>query len=371
MSHNPNETENQSAPPLQSEAHTSEAGGSDAGASRGEVANAPQGGACEPPPTSSFEKEGAQDDPLDRYAKDPTMPAYADPECRAYSDACAAEREEAEREEEKKRKAQEAALKASDRALLKAERRSRAATRTSAAAFRGELPHEDDPLLGFEPAPHVAARRNSITAERQREFIAELAASGVVTQAARKIGASLEALYRLRNKPGADEFAAAWEMALDRGVARLEDCALERALQGEERPIVSAGKLLGTWRKHDNSLLMFLLRQRRDTRYTLGAAQEIRPGSKAWQKAKVAWQNEASVTGRKAKQSLSDMILDFERRTRKRIRDELEKEVEEKYAAREAQLAAPALPAPDGADGPAESESESPPPAGGPRVHFM
>lgn len=94
-----------------------------------------------------------------------------------------------------------------------------------------------------------------------------LAATGIVTQAARHIGASLEALYRLRNQPGAEGFAKAWEAAIDRGMARLEDCALERAILGQERPIVRGGEVVGTWRWHNSALLMFLLRQRRNRRY--------------------------------------------------------------------------------------------------------
>lgn len=76
-------------------------------------------------------------------------------------------------------------------------------------AVAGDEPAADDPLLAFEPVAHVATRRNSITMERQRAFIAALAATGIVTQAARAIGASLEALYRLRHRPGAEGFAAA------------------------------------------------------------------------------------------------------------------------------------------------------------------
>jgi hypothetical protein len=56
---------------------------------------------------------------------------------------------------------------------------------------------EGDPLLGFAPYLHKQPRRNSITPDRQRAFIAALAASGIVTQAARAIGASLEALYKI------------------------------------------------------------------------------------------------------------------------------------------------------------------------------
>ncbi|MDE1467972.1 hypothetical protein [Aurantiacibacter sp. D1-12] len=131
---------------------------------------------------------------------------------------------------------------------------------------------EDDPLLSFTPVPHVAPRKNSITADRQRKFIAHLAATGIVRQAARHIGASLEALYKLRLRPGAEEFHAAWEAAVDRGVSRLEDCALARAIAGEERMVVSSGKVLGTEVRHNEALVMFFLRQRRAERYGGSAA---------------------------------------------------------------------------------------------------
>ncbi len=139
--------------------------------------------------------------------------------------------------------------------------------RTSRTAFADEPPAPDDPLLSFSPYLHKQPRRNSITPDRQRAFIAALAATGIVTQAARSIGASLEALYKLRQQPGAQGFAAAWEAAIDRGIARLEDCALERALLGEERPVVSAGRLVTTYRRYDTQLLLFLLRERRRHRY--------------------------------------------------------------------------------------------------------
>ncbi len=90
-----------------------------------------------------------------------------------------------------------------------------------------------------------------------------LAATGIVKQAARAIGASLKALYKLLQRPGAEGFARAWEAAIDSGVARLEDCALQRAIEGEERPVVSAGRLVTTYTRYDTQLLMFLLRQRR------------------------------------------------------------------------------------------------------------
>ncbi|MBB3035332.1 hypothetical protein [Alteriqipengyuania lutimaris] len=143
-------------------------------------------------------------------------------------------------------------------------------------AYTRPAPEADDPLLDFAPYLHPHPRSNSITPERQRRFVATLAATGIVTQAARSVGKSMEALYRLRAKPGAEGFAAAWDAALERGVQRLEDCALERALQGTPTPIVSGGKLLGTWNKPDNALLRFLLQHRLPARYA--ADSHVVPG---------------------------------------------------------------------------------------------
>lgn len=56
-------------------------------------------------------------------------------------------------------------------------------------------PPADDPLLDFAPYLHPRPRRNSITPELQRHFVATLAATGIVNQAARSIGKSMEALY--------------------------------------------------------------------------------------------------------------------------------------------------------------------------------
>lgn len=184
----------------------------------------------------------------------------------------------------------------------------RPSRRTSRTAFADLPPEPDDPLLGFEPYRHVAPRRNSITPERQRAFIAALAATGIVTQAARSIGASLEALYRLRNQPGAAGFAAAWEEAIDRGIARLEDCALERALAGEERTILKDGEVVARWVRHDTALLMFLLRQRRPRRWNAEGTHyaNLRPGHPVYERLRQEWQREQAMASR----ARSDQVLE-------------------------------------------------------------
>jgi hypothetical protein len=154
---------------------------------------------------------------------------------------------------------------------------------TSAVAYVAPPPEEDDPLLSFAPYLHPQPRANSITPERQRRFVATLAATGIVSQAARSIGKSMEALYKLRHRPGAEGFASAWDAALERGMQRLEDCALERALKGTPTPIVSGGEILGWWDKPDNALLRFLLQYRLPTRY---GVQDIRPGHPVYESIK-------------------------------------------------------------------------------------
>lgn len=102
---------------------------------------------------------------------------------------------------------------------------------TSRVAFAEMLIPEDDPLLDFLPYCHKQPRSNAILPEVQRAFIYQLAMSGIVKQAAVKVGKSIEALYKLREKPGAEDFRRAWDEALEWGRLRLMDCAMERAIQ--------------------------------------------------------------------------------------------------------------------------------------------
>lgn len=199
----------------------------------------------------------------------------------------------------------------------------RPSRRTSRTAFFGEPPEADDPLLGFAPYVHTAPRRNSIVPERQRAFIAALAATGIVTQAARSIGASLEALYTLRNRKGAEGFARAWEEALDRGMARLEDCALERAIQGEERVIVGkGGEVIARWTRYDTSLITFLLRQRRAERYSNGIHfANLRPGHPVYERLRREWERERDEEDAQVTEADQDFLRKLDRRLEAKRRD--------------------------------------------------
>ena len=124
----------------------------------------------------------------------------------------------------------------------------------------------DDPL-GFVPVVPRHAMHNGWTAERQRGFIQALADTGSVQAACDAVGMRTGGAYRLRRQPGAEGFRAAWAAALDHGVQRVEDVAMDRALNGVEQPVYSYGKLIGTRTVHNDRLLMFMLRNRSGDRF--------------------------------------------------------------------------------------------------------
>jgi hypothetical protein len=134
---------------------------------------------------------------------------------------------------------------------------------TAAVAFTQPVFDDDDPLLDFIPYIHKQPRRNAITPDVQRAFIRELAATGIVKAAARRVGKSMEALYKLRAQPGARDFARAWNEALEWGVMRLEDCAMERAIhEGAHNP-------------RANSMLCFVIQHRNQH---MVDSRQVRPG---------------------------------------------------------------------------------------------
>ncbi|HEY1124303.1 MAG TPA: LysR family transcriptional regulator [Sphingobium sp.] len=69
------------------------------------------------------------------------------------------------------------------------------------------------PIEAPPPAP-LRRRVDGWTPCRQREFLAVLAQTRSITRAARAVGLSRTAAYRLRSHPAARDFAAAWDGAL-------------------------------------------------------------------------------------------------------------------------------------------------------------
>jgi hypothetical protein len=111
----------------------------------------------------------------------------------------------------------------------------------------------------FYPVP-LRQTRTGWTLERQANFLGWLAETGSVSAACARVGMSRNSAYKLRKKPDAESFAAAWDAALGLPVRRVTIDDLQfLAHHGLVRPCFRGGKYIGARRKPDNSALLRLL----------------------------------------------------------------------------------------------------------------
>jgi hypothetical protein len=71
---------------------------------------------------------------------------------------------------------------------------------------------------------------------------------------------SAKSAYALRKRPGAEDFARAWDQAVGLGRCEAENQAIERALKGERRPIFYKGRQVGERTVYNDKLLIAVLR---------------------------------------------------------------------------------------------------------------
>lgn len=115
----------------------------------------------------------------------------------------------------------------------------------------------------FHPVP-IGKRHDGWTPARQASFIGMLYQTRSVAAAARAVGMGRESAYRLRKRPGAAGFAAAWDAAMGqvhtrimRGTAKSTGLpAHYRARAGLMQVLVRAGCFVGVEKKQDNSALL-------------------------------------------------------------------------------------------------------------------
>jgi hypothetical protein len=84
----------------------------------------------------------------------------------------------------------------------------------------------------FTPVPMLRNRHDGWTEERQRMFIMALSVTGQVEAACKMSKISRKSAYALRNRPDAQNFVWAWDVAIQSGRARLFDYLMERAING-------------------------------------------------------------------------------------------------------------------------------------------
>jgi len=123
------------------------------------------------------------------------------------------------------------------------------------------LPGSEDATpspLAFDPVS-LEPRTNGWTPERQRAFIEELADCGIVREAAERVGMTERSAHRLRHRPDAGGFHAAWDRAVRMGGERLRSVAYDRAVNGTLRRRYYHGEVVDEERVYDNRLLTYLL----------------------------------------------------------------------------------------------------------------
>ena len=107
--------------------------------------------------------------------------------------------------------------------------------------------------------------RAPMPAVRVNAFFHHLGRTGSVTVAANRAQLRRSTLYERRQND--EEFAERWARALDLGVERLQDNAMNRAMNGTPRPVWRNGQEVGSVRQFDNRLLQFLLKAHRPDLY--------------------------------------------------------------------------------------------------------
>ncbi len=116
------------------------------------------------------------------------------------------------------------------------------------------------PTPAFDPVD-VRARIDGWTPDRQRQFVEALADTGVVREAAARVGMSEQSFAQLRRRPGSASFVAACEAALTIATRRLRSVAFDRAINGYTKQIYYHGELKGEERVFDPRLLILLLQK--------------------------------------------------------------------------------------------------------------
>lgn len=112
-----------------------------------------------------------------------------------------------------------------------------------------------------------------ITPKRRGKFLEVLAATANVTRASKAIRVSRNALYEHRRAD--EQFAKAWDDAIDLGTDALEDEAVRRAHDGVLKPVYQQGRKVGTVREFSDTLLMFMLKARRPETFKDRASHEL------------------------------------------------------------------------------------------------
>lgn len=109
------------------------------------------------------------------------------------------------------------------------------------------------------------ANRTKLTERRRAQFVEILGQTCNVTLACRQVGVARITAYERRQKD--EDFAEAWDNAVEEAVDLLEAEARRRAYHGTQKPVFHKGKQCGAIQEYSDGLLMFLLKSHRPHKY--------------------------------------------------------------------------------------------------------
>lgn len=131
------------------------------------------------------------------------------------------------------------------------------------------------PISPITPLRH-RYRSDGWTPDVQRAFIEHLALCGSVRAAAKAVGRSPVTAYRLRARPDAVAFRAAWAEATAMAYRALHDLAMDRVVEGVDDPVLDGdGRCVYVRTVYDNRLLMFMLNHLRPDRSPVEAGAAV------------------------------------------------------------------------------------------------
>jgi len=107
--------------------------------------------------------------------------------------------------------------------------------------------------------------RPAVPAARLKTFLAHLGETASVAGAAARAEVQRSTLYQLRKHDAS--FAARWDEARALGVERLEDEAMQRTLDGVQKPVFYAGQQIASVQQFNDRLLQFLLKAHKPETY--------------------------------------------------------------------------------------------------------
>lgn len=119
----------------------------------------------------------------------------------------------------------------------------------------------------------MAKQRRTTRTDRAREtFLAVLADTCNVSEAARKAGIGRSSAYEWREDD--PTFAAAWDQAEQEAADKLEREAWRRAVEGTDKPVTFQGAITATYKEYSDRMLELLLKAHRPDKFKERVANE-------------------------------------------------------------------------------------------------